>query len=662
MPATTTHAPRVSSHSQQANPNMTKLKQTSIPRISTNGIATASPMIEQTRHLDSLQSPLKASAEQSLSAWTSVKSPIMTSSSSTNPAAAAAAYSTLTSASVMSPNLSSVTSPRTLVSGSHHHSDIAAITPAQQHYSLSSSVSSASSAVSSSTITTRTPYVEADYDSPSSTATPGTPASNTVRALFSSFTSRSHRNSTPHPPIRGSSLSNPPITAQEVDSPRIGHPGHILSPPPLPPQSTRPDAPQQSFTALHHAQIQAQQEQLLHQQLFNSISSPRHGTPDLRTSVHSSRPSADTRREMGGLRSPSPNSILRSYGLAADSTGNNNAVQSPSVNAQKGLMGTPLFHSPRTLMSDAEVTTVTHVSITRSTVVMPADQAVAYGHSIERRNSSSSSRNSPVVSTNSRGGNGSQQQLANSISQIPQSPLSQSQPVNGGFFGIFRPKSPRHPFPRAESPAPAPPVPSKTPPPRTATASPSGRRFAFSLPINLRHKPKKSISGASVEARVGTPGGDGPMSSQGSLLQARTSEVHFSELPAGHGDQQENGRRRTSTSVVGGGRRSGDAMETDTEFEDGGEDDDQPIEMKMREVQQWSQTIEANWATSGKRRSRPGVSFDVPASESERDDTGMTAVSVAPGGGRMLRYARAHARQHQQFSQQFSDNESLAVF
>lgn len=103
-------------------------------------------------------------------------------------------------------------------------------------------------------------------------------------------------------------------------------------------------------------------------------------------------------------------------------------------------------------------------------------------------------------------------------------------------------------------------------------------------------------------------------------------------------------------------------METDTEFEDGGEDDDQPIEMKMREVQQWSQTIEANWATSGKRRSRPGVSFDVPASESERDDTGMTAVSVAPGGGRMLRYARAHARQHQQFSQQFSDNESLAVF
>jgi hypothetical protein len=583
-------------------------------------------MIEQTRPLDSLQSPLKASADNTLSAWTSVKSPTMTS---------APAYSTLTSV-VMSPSLSNVASPRTLVSGSHHHSEVAAITPSQQHYNLSAS----SSAGSTVGITGR-PCVEADYDSPSSTVTPGTP-SHTVRALFSSFTSRSHRNSTPHP-LRASSLSNPPIVSQEVDSPRIA-PAHILTPPPLPPQSTRPDAPQQSFT---HAQIHAQEQHL-------NVASPRHATADLRSSVNS-RTTAESRRDsVAGPRSPSPNAVLRSYGLGSSNAG----AQSPSINAHRTLMGTP-FHSPRTLMSDSEVTTVTTVSVTRSTVLMPAGQAVAYGHPIERRSSSSSSRReNSVVGSNNRVGGGSQQQFTPSLptqTQTPQSPLSQSQPVNGGFFGMFRPKSPRHPVPRAESPAP-PAVPSKTPPPRSATASPSGRRFAFSLPINLRHKPKKSISGASVEAviggdRVGTPG-EGAMSSQGSLLPMRTPDLHISEFTGGNG--HENGRRFTS--VMGSQRR--DTIETDTEFDDGGDEDNDepPIEMKMLAVEQWSRTTEANWATSGKRRSRPGVSFELPPSESERDDTGMTAVSVAPGGGRMLRYARSHARQRHH---QFSDNESV---
>jgi len=582
-------------------------------------------MIEQTRPLDSLQSPLRTSADNTLSAWTSVKSPTMTS---------APAYSALSS--VMSPNLSNVTSPRTLVSGSHHHSDVAAITPSQQHYSLT-----ASSTAGSTVGISRTPYVEADYDSPSSTVTPGTP-SHTVRALFSSFTSRSHRNSTPHP-LRGSSLSNPPITSQEVDSPLP--PTQILTPPPLPPQSTRPDAPQQSFT---HPQVQAQE------QLFNVASPRHHPTADLRTSVNS-RLAAEPRREsVASPRSPSPNSILRTYGLANSNAG----AQSPSVNAQRTLMGTP-FHSPRTLMSDSEVTTVTTVSATRSTVLMPAGQAVQYGHSIERRSSSSSSRReSSVVGSNNRVGGGSQQQFTPSLpTQTPQSPLSQSQPVNGGFFNMFRPKSPRHPFPRAESPAP-PPLPSKTPPPRSATASPSGRRFGFSLPINLRHKPKKSISGASVEAviggdRVGT-GGDGAMSSQGSLLPTRTPDLHMSEYPGGNGNA-ENGRQFAS--VMGSQRR--DAIETDTELDDGGDDDDNdelPIEIRMLAVQQWNQTTEANFATSGKRRSRPGVSFQLPPSESERDDAGTTVGSVAAGGRRMPRYARSHTRQH---VYQFSDNESV---
>jgi hypothetical protein len=102
-----------------------------------------------------------------------------------------------------------------------------------------------------------------------------------------------------------------------------------------------------------------------------------------------------------------------------------------------------------------------------------------------------------------------------------------------------------------------------------------------------------------------------------------------------------------------------DTFETDTELEDGGddEDDDLPIEMRMQAVQQWSQTTEANFATSGKRRSRPGVSFLLPRSESERDDAGTTVGSVAAGGGRMPRYARSHTRQHHYH--QFSDNESV---
>jgi len=127
------------------------------------------------------------------------------------------------------------------------------------------------------------------------------------------------------------------------------------------------------------------------------------------------------------------------------------------------------------------------------------------------------------------------------------------------------------------------------------------------------------------------------MSSQGSLLQqqARTPDPHFIAETA----------RRLSTI----------AIETDTEV-DGGDDDvdmEEVLALKMMAVEQWKSSTEGTFAQSGKRRPRAGVSFELPASESERDDTAMTAVSVAPNGGRFLRYAR-RPRQHQQFS----DNES----
>lgn len=131
------------------------------------------------------------------------------------------------------------------------------------------------------------------------------------------------------------------------------------------------------------------------------------------------------------------------------------------------------------------------------------------------------------------------------------------------------------------------------------------------------------------------------MSSQGSLLPTRTPDPHYSELMA-------SGNARRQQSILG--------VETDTDV-DGGDDDgetDEAMKLKMMAVEAWKSHTEGAFAMSGKRRSRPGVSFELPASESERDDTAMTAVSVAPGGGRPLRRARAHARQHLQFS----DNES----
>lgn len=303
-------------------------------------------------------------------------------------------------------------------------------------------------------------------------------------------------------------------------------------------------------------------------------------------------------------------------------------------------------------MSDSEVTTVTTVSVTRSTVV---SQATAT-HPVERRSSNPQRRSS----TNSTRGATQQQQLQYAQQQ-PQSP-QQPQQQPGGLFNMFRPKSPKL-FPsieRSNSPAPPlPPVPSKTPPPRAATASP--RRFAFSLPLNFRHKPKKSLSGVSVEVVVDGPlgmAGESAMSSRGSLRRSATPELPHSQYP---GSTVNGGRYNASKQQRRnrhGEEDTGDEGEDyqDYAYQDGDENadvDDNFMEERMRAVQDWSQTTEQNWQQSGKRRARPGVSFDIPASESERDDSGLTAVSVAPGAGRVLRY-----RQYQE-TRQFSDAESF---
>ncbi|KAG8867344.1 hypothetical protein FRC20_006024 [Serendipita sp. 405] len=527
------HPPRVPSNSQTANPNMTKLKQTVVPRLSTSGLATASPSVEQSRQLASLHSPTSRqppSNDNTLAALlNNAKSPIMTSATS---------YSNMNA--VMSPNMASLASPRTLVSGSQHPSDLHAILPSQQ---LPYAHSTVGSTVGRS---------RADEDSRSavSLATPGTPASQTVRALFSSLkssSSSSKQTRNPSQPIRASTLSNPPITAAE---------------------STRPDAPQQSYTKIQSAQYQPP-------------TSPRHLTPDFAkpNSKGAASPQRDQTAVSAGLRSPSPTqaaSILRSYGLDTNAPSAN--PLSPSASAQRTLMGTP-FHSPRTLMSDSETTTVTVSVTTRSTIVSQTTGIL--GH-IDRRASSTPNRQRAASTIPVTSGRATPQ-----LSQSPEpQPMHYQSQSTSGIFNMFRPKSPR-PFPtfdRSASPAPAPP-PSKTPPPRSATASP--RRFNWSIPI-LRHKPKKSISGASVEA------------------------------------------------VIGG-----------TQFG------------ASNKIAMSSQ--EQNWKQSGKnRRSRPGVSFDLPRSESEKDDTGMTAVSLAPGGGRMLRMARARAQaQAHAHAQEMSDMESL---
>ncbi|KAG8813344.1 hypothetical protein FRC17_001604 [Serendipita sp. 399] len=623
------HAPRVPSTSQTANPNMTKLKQTIVPRLSTSGLSTASPSVEQSRQLASLHSPTSrqpSSNDNTLAALlNNAKSPVMTSVPS---------YSNMNA--VMSPNMASVASPRTLVSGSQHPNDLYAILPSQQPAYALSSVGSTTS------------RVRADEDTRS--PTPGTPASQKVRALFSPLkSSKQPRN--PTQPIRASTLSNPPITAAaEVLSPRlVDFATGMLTPPPLPPQSTRPDAPQQSFTKIQSAQYQ-------------TPTSPRHLTPDFaKPNVKAAAsPQRDEIAGSAGLRSPSPTqaaSILRSYGLDPNAASTN--PLSPSANAQRSLIGTP-FHSPRTLMSDSETTTVTVSVTTRSTIV---SQTTGILGQIDRRATSTPKRERAASTIPVTSGRATPQ-----YSQGPE-PLPmhyQSPSSSSGLFNMFRPKSPR-PFPtfdRSASPAPAPP-PSKTPPPRAATASP--RRFNWSIPI-LRHKPKKSISGASVEAVIGGtqfgPSNPIAMSSQGSLLPSVTPDPLTAQMrAAGMIDPTDPAAKQLAALMESRARQELSDEEDNTEDEggnDGGYGDDMLFEDRMNAVEMWNNSTEQNWKQSGKsRRSRPGVSFDLPPSESERDDTGMTAVSVAPGGGRMLRLARSRAQAH---AHEMSDMESLAVY
>ena len=601
---------------------MTKLKQTTVPRLSTGSIAASSPSVEQARQLAGLHSPtsLQATAE-SIPPWKYSKSPIMTSGPT---------YSNLTS-QVMSPNRASMASPRTLVSGSHHASELPAIPPSQQRYALPSTGSAVGK-----------PYVEEDSNSSFSSATPGSPASHTVRALFSSFTSRPSRQ-----PARTSSLANPPITAPEVDSPRLANlASGLLTPPPLPPQSTRPDAPQQSYTQLHSQ--------------FQHPTSPRHATPEF-TKSNSTKAATPSRRDeiaspVLGLRSPSPThpSILQSYGLDRDSASAN--PRSPSANVHRAMMGTP-FHGERTLMSDSEYTVTTSISVTRSTVVQTAHTqptSTALPHALERLTSSSvrKERATPVIQNASGRATPQSQGYP---AQLPYPPHQQSQ--SGGIFNMFRPKSPRS-FPaieRSASPALGPP-PSKTPPPRAATASP--RRFVtWSIPI-LRHKPKKSVSGvsgasgASDVAVIGGVANEIAVSSQDSLLPSRTPDPIVAQQ---YGGVSENNKRLAAVMDLKGRVRMVGEDDLDEEAEnDGMQSDEPPFEDRMFAVQQWNTHREQDWKASGKtHRQRPGVSFDIPASGSERDDAGMTMVSAVPAGGRVLRYARTPVHTHQ-----FSDVES----
>jgi len=595
------HQPRVASTAESANPNIAKLKGTTIPRIGSNNDANASPKVDnRDRQFTSLHSPRQASMDSTLSAWSSVKSPTMVSSGSAHPNLASA---------VMSPNLSSLASPRTLVSSSHHPADITPILPSQLHH--------AGSAMGKRALV----FADEARDSGASAtaAPPSSPASHVVRTLFSSLTSRPHRHSTPQP-LRSSSLSNPPITAQEVPSPRLAAAAAgIISPPPLPPQSTRPDAPQQSYVPTGYQ--------------YNNPTSPRHSTADFAKSAHS-KPATESR--LVNMRSPSStqSSTLRNYGL----DGNANPG-TPISEAHRVPLGTPYHGSSRTLMSDSEVTTVTTVSVTRSTVVSQATATLP-----QKKSSANVTRSA------------TQQQQHPQYVQPSQSPPPPPQQPSGRF-NMFRPKSPKL-FPsmeRSNSPAPPlPPVPSKTPPPRAATASP--RRFAFALPLNFRHKPKKSISGASVEAVIGgtfSVAGEGAMSSRGSLRRSETPELEYP------GSMVKGGRYNAAKQQRPNRRGDDDTDEgddyTDRDGDDNVDVEDLLMEDRMRAVHYWNQTTEQSWQQSGKRRARPGVSFDIPASESEQDDSGLTAVSVSRGAGRVLRYQRQY-----QEMRQFSDNESFA--
>ncbi|PVF98910.1 hypothetical protein CPB86DRAFT_850397 [Serendipita vermifera] len=612
MSTITTPAPRAHSKTQSANPDLQRLLQTTISHNSSNGSLSASPAVDQSRLFASIQSPRQPANEGPATSWTSAKSPTMTS---------APTYSSLTS-TMMSPHLSAVASPRTLVSSSQHPSDPAPITPSQHRHNFSTP--------STSSVVGRGVYVEEDYESSlgTSTATPNSPASKTVLALFSSLTSRHHHSSKSHP-ARSSSLSNPPITATEVTSPRLAAAAAgILSPPPLPPQSTRPDLPP---SVLGQGQIQGQQS--MH---FNPTS-PRHNSTEF-TKTGVSRTAVESRRDpVSEMKSPirSQPSTLQSYGLESSTA----TPASPANLAQRALMNAAL-DSPRTLMSDSEYTTVTTVSVTRSTYVSGHQvPAVSSPAPLERRSSSSYRRD------------GASSTPPHSVSNPP---MLQNQPTGGSSWlpGMFRSRSPR-PFPAMErSSSPRPPTPSKTPPPRAATSSP--RRFNFSFPINLRHKGKDSMSKVSVEAVIdGSRSGFGrefAMSSQGSLLPSRTPDPQ-SEYSSGNGRNGNNKKARLA--MIASRRRQRNEDETETDGENDVEHSDEPpLEARMHAVHQWSLVTEQSHKSSGKsRRFRPGVAFDLPLSDSDRDDTGMTAVSVAPGGGRPLRHDRSY--------QQFSDAEAF---
>lgn len=149
--------------------------------------------------------------------------------------------------------------------------------------------------------------------------------------------------------------------------------------------------------------------------------------------------------------------------------------------------------------------------------------------------------------------------------------------------------------------------------------------------------------------------GESAMSSRRSLRRSATPELPYP------GSTVNGGRYNTSKQQQRnrhGEDDTGDEGEdyqdyTDRDGDENVDVDDGFMEDRMRAVQDWNQTTEQNWQQSGKRRARPGVSFDIPASESERDDSGLTAVSVARGTGRVLRY-----RQFQE-TRQFSDAESF---